>query len=47
MLGAVLKGTANAIGGGARRIATDKLMNRKKKTDARRAGAQKLSLIHI
>ena len=40
MLGAVLKGTANAIGGGARRIATDKLLNRKKKTDARRAAAQ-------
>jgi len=42
MLGAVLKGTANAIGGGARRIATDKLMNRKKNTDARRAAAQKM-----
>ncbi len=40
MLGAVLKGTANAIGGGARRIATDKLLNRRKKTDARRAAAQ-------
>ena len=40
MLGAVLKGTANAIGGGARRIATNKLLNRKKKTDARRAAAQ-------
>ena len=42
MLGRVLKGTANAIGGGARRIATNKLMNRKKKTDARRASAQKM-----
>ena len=40
MLGAVLKGTANVIGGGARRIATNKLLNRKKKTDARRAAAQ-------
>ena len=40
MLGAVLKGTANVIGGGARRIATDKLLNRRKKTDARRAAAQ-------
>ena len=40
MLGAVLKGTVKAIGGGARRIATDKLLNRKKKTDARRVAAQ-------
>ena len=40
MLGAVLKGTANAIGGGARRIATNKLLNRKKKTNERRAAAQ-------
>ena len=38
--GAKLAGKAAV--GGAKKIATDKLMNRKKKTDARRAGAQKM-----
>ena len=38
--GAVLKGVAKGVGRGARRVATDKLLNRKKKVKNRRAKAQ-------
>ena len=40
MLGAVLKGVARGVGRGARRVATDKLLNRKKNVKNRRAKAQ-------
>jgi len=39
-LGAVLKGVAKGVGRGARRVATDKLLNRKKNVKNRRAKAQ-------
>ena len=38
--GAVLKGVAKGVGRGARRVATDKLLNRKKNVKNRRAKAQ-------
>ena len=42
MWAALGKAAVGAVKGGAKKIATDKLMNRKKKTDARRAAAQKM-----
>jgi len=42
MWAALGKAAVGAVKGGAKKIATDKLMNRKKKTDARRASAQKM-----
>ena len=36
------KAAMGAVKGKAKQIATDKLLNRKKKTDARRASAQKM-----
>ena len=39
-LGAVLKGVVKGVGRGARRVATDKLLNRKKNVKNRRAKAQ-------
>ena len=42
MWAALGKAAVGAVKGGAKQIATDKLMNRKKKTDARRASAQKM-----
>ena len=38
--GAVLKGVAKGVGRGARKVATDKLLNRKKNVKNRRAKAQ-------
>ena len=38
--GALLKGVAKGVGRGARRVATDKLLNRKKNVKNRRAKAQ-------
>jgi len=42
MWAALGKAAAGAVKGKAKQIATDKLLNRKKKTDARRASAQKI-----
>ena len=42
MWAALGKAAAGAVKGKAKQIATDKLLNRKKKTDARRASAQKV-----
>jgi len=42
MWAALGKAAVGAVKGGAKKIATDKLMNRKKKTDARRVAAQKM-----
>ena len=42
MWAALGKAAVGAVKGGAKKIATDKLLNRKKKTDARRAAAQKM-----
>ena len=42
MWAALGKAAAGAVKGKAKQIATDKLLNRKKKTDARRASAQKM-----